>query len=143
MQNIILMQYLLSPPDRFDQSEMSQHFLTCLERGEMSPFPSELKRCKRPVKTKKVQLYCACRLPEDGEEPIMAFCESCRQLQFANCSSLIIKVNILSISSVQWSGQQKCGGLFTAGGSTGWSRGTICSATEPLVLTTGGGRLVA
>ena len=43
---------------RYDQSKMREHFLRCLESGEMSPFPSEMvRRIKRPA-VKKVQLHC-------------------------------------------------------------------------------------
>ena len=44
----------------YDQSKMRQHFLDCLERGEMKPFPSELVRSKRPVRIKNT---VALRLP--------------------------------------------------------------------------------
>ena len=42
--------------------------MACIERGEMQPFPSQLVKMKRPVKIKRVKLYCDCCLPEGGEE---------------------------------------------------------------------------
>ena len=53
----------------------------------MTPFPSDVVLPKRVVKVQKVQLYCTCRLPEDGEEP-MAFCEMCRQWFHQSCMSI-------------------------------------------------------
>ena len=54
---------------RYDQTAMRQHFMACIEQGEMQPFPSQLVKVKRPVKIKRVKIYCDCCLPEDGEEP--------------------------------------------------------------------------
>ena len=39
---------------RYDQTAMRQHFMACIERGEMHPFPSQLVKVKRPVKIKRV-----------------------------------------------------------------------------------------
>ena len=73
---------------RYDQSKMRQHFLSCLQSGEMSPSPSELRlRSKRPVGIKKVNIYCDCRLPEDGEEP-MVYCEGCKNWYHRSCQSI-------------------------------------------------------
>ena len=40
------------------QTSMRQHFAACIESGEMKPFPSQLVRAKRPIKTQRVQLHC-------------------------------------------------------------------------------------
>ena len=72
---------------RYDQTSMRQHFAACIESGEMKPFPSQLVRAKRPIKTQRVQLHCDCRLPEDGEEP-MAFCDKCRMWFHKNCQAI-------------------------------------------------------
>ena len=58
----------------------------CLEAGEMSPFPSELVRRKRP-RIKKIRLHCDCRLPEDGEEP-MAYCNGCKRWFHKSCQEI-------------------------------------------------------
>ena len=72
---------------RYDQTAMRQHFMACIERGEMQPFPSQLVKVKRPVKIKRVKLYCDCCLPEGGEEP-MAFCHKCRRWFHKSCQCI-------------------------------------------------------
>ena len=57
------------------------------EPGVEATFPSELVRRRRPAATKKTQLYCDCRLPEDGEEP-MAYCECCRRWFHRSCQKI-------------------------------------------------------
>ena len=54
---------------------------------EMQPFPSQLVKVKRPVKIKRVKLYCDCCLPEGGEEP-MAFCHKCRRWFHKSCQCI-------------------------------------------------------
>ena len=51
---------------------MREHFLQCLEKGKINPFPSATVRGKRPATRKRVQLHCDCCLPEDGEEPMLS-----------------------------------------------------------------------
>ena len=38
---------------------MRAHFLSCVESGKMTPFPSDVVLPKRVVKVQKVQLYCS------------------------------------------------------------------------------------
>ena len=68
---------------RNNPSNYAQQKVACIERGVMEPFPSTLVQPKRPAKIQRVQLYCDCCLPEDGEEP-MAFCQKCGSTRAAS-----------------------------------------------------------
>ncbi len=51
-----------------------QHLLNCLENKQITCTASKERTArKRPHCTKKVRVFCDCRLPDDGQEP-MAFC---------------------------------------------------------------------
>ena len=67
---------------RFD--ELRAHLKVCLQNRKMSPFPSEVVlRHKKVVKILSFEVYCDCRMPDDGSEMVM--CEGCQQWFHCNC----------------------------------------------------------
>ena len=75
---------------RYYQHKLRPHLVKCLESNKMCPFPS--RRC-RPGKphTEHVDVYCSCRLPEDGEEK-MAACDKCGEWYHDSCEKIPIEV---------------------------------------------------
>ena len=60
----------------YDQKLMRRHFLTCLEKKVMEPFPESYNRTrtlKCPSKELSIELFCICRQPYDPKES-MAEC---------------------------------------------------------------------
>ena len=61
----------------FKQNAMREHFLKCIDQATMTPFPTNSQRTARLAITKEIveiQLYCYCRLPDNGSK--MVECES-------------------------------------------------------------------
>ena len=62
----------------FDQLQMRQHLKLCLERGVVTKFPESTKQkrgcCSRMRMSRKVYVYCTCRLPWNKQGK-MAHCK--------------------------------------------------------------------
>lgn len=73
---------------RFDQRQMRQHLLKCLDDKLLLPFPSTKAPKKRPetATRQRIHVYCICRLPDDGRKMIQ--CTSCKQWYHCNCMKL-------------------------------------------------------
>ena len=62
----------------FTQAEMHHHSVTCLDNGNLTPFPHlyDLPRYSRKKRAdKKIHLYCNCFMPDIWDNMIM--CDSC------------------------------------------------------------------
>lgn len=73
---------------KFDQKQMRQHLVSCLEKKSPEAFPvqSEKARSRRHrkiVKSYKLFIYCTCRLPDDGN--LMIECTTCKQWFHKGC----------------------------------------------------------
>ena len=62
-------------PRSYDQALMRQHYVECLEKGRMAPFPSSTRRViyHNDQKRTLVQIFCGCRLPNDKKEYVQCF----------------------------------------------------------------------
>ena len=59
----------------FDQTKMRSHSLTCIEIGDLKPFPiREQRRQTQPPRVEKVGVYCECRLTDGGSQMIQCTC---------------------------------------------------------------------
>ena len=68
----------------FDQSKMRQHFLACIEKNNLQQFPVRgQRRIIRPPHIQKVEVFCVCRLPDDGSEMIQ--CCQCQEWFHTSC----------------------------------------------------------
>ena len=71
----------------FDQSQMRYHLQLCLERGAISHFPDSSqqrrKRRSRMTMSRKVYVYCRCRLPWDKQK--MVQCIICKEWFHQSC----------------------------------------------------------
>ena len=76
--------YVLLYKYRYCQKEMRNHLKTCLAKGQLTPFPSDAIRKKKPVKTEVVNIHCDCRMPEDGKKA-MVLCGKCSQWYHQSC----------------------------------------------------------
>ena len=63
----------------FDQSQMREHLIKCLEQQNITMFPIKKSRWRSKVKaTEQVRVYCSCQMPElPGTEWIK--CSKCRE----------------------------------------------------------------
>ena len=54
----------------YNQEMMPRHFVSCLEKGKMTPFPNTAKRVPfhLAMQKAKVPIFCICRLPYDKED---------------------------------------------------------------------------
>ena len=68
----------------FDQSKLRQHFLACIEKNNLQPFPVRgQRRIIQPPRIQKVEVFCVCRLPDDGSEMIQ--CCQCQEWFHTSC----------------------------------------------------------
>ena len=69
----------------YDQSKMREHFLQCIEEGKMAPFkfPIRGQSRVRRFRSENVDIYCVCRLPDDGSQMIQ--CTSCHEWFHTGC----------------------------------------------------------
>ena len=65
----------------FDQSEMRNHLVSCIEQQCFSMFPIRGKRRKnlKVKKTERVSVYCLCRMPDMPHQPPMICCSKCSE----------------------------------------------------------------
>ena len=80
---------------RYDHKQTRKHLIKCFEIGKMTPFPST-KSSKRVASTKKLNVYCQCRLPNAMEhavkgEPLMVKCHFCDNLYHHTCVDMTIE----------------------------------------------------
>ena len=69
----------------YNQEMMCRHFVSCLEKGKMTPFPNTAKRVPfhLAIQKTKVPIFCICRLPYDKEEYIQ--CCKCHAWYHTGC----------------------------------------------------------
>ena len=74
----------------YDQQQMRNHLLQCICRGNISAFPhrSLSRRATKMSRTRTeiVQVFCVCRLPDNGETMIQ--CASCEEWFHRSCMSI-------------------------------------------------------
>ena len=71
----------------FDQATMRQHFLRCIQAGEITQFPLRAKRrlLSRPVRADTFEVHCHCRMPHSEVER-MVFCNgTCKLWYHESC----------------------------------------------------------
>ena len=73
---------------RYDQSMMRGHFRQCLERGEMTPFPSIVAIARKIRSITDINVYCSCRLPDNEEERVVE-CDHCHDWFHQSCQQVI------------------------------------------------------
>ena len=73
---------------KYNQKEMRQHFVCCLESGKMTPFPKTERRVPLPLSSSKtsVPIFCLCRLPNDKQEYVECF--KCKGWYHPECASI-------------------------------------------------------
>ena len=60
-QNSVHLEYL--------QGSMRKHLLKAFEVKALHPFPGKMiKKCNESLQTESIQVYCKCRLPDDGRQ---------------------------------------------------------------------------
>ena len=74
-------------------SKMREHFIECLERGNMSPFPKETVRgrCKLDsvtCKVVKIPIWCSCNMPECIDNMICCDNRKCKTWFHRKCLTL-------------------------------------------------------
>ena len=67
----------------FEREKMREHLRICLEMGVMRHFPARPHVVKDATKKREtVNVFCSCRLPEDGH---MIACENCQKWFHSTC----------------------------------------------------------
>jgi len=68
----------------FDQSQMRQHMITCFNNRKITAFPERsMKRVVKKSKQEVIEVYCVCRLPDDGS--VMIQCSRCEEWYHPSC----------------------------------------------------------
>ena len=67
----------------YDQGSMRKHLELCLSRRNMEPFPSIRPRRSGKSRTDSIDVYCICRLPDDGSP--MVCCDTCKEWFHQSC----------------------------------------------------------
>ena len=71
----------------FDVPQMRPHLISCLEKGEISPFPGEVKVQHSSLNViATYRIYCSCRMPYDAtsDEPMLQ-CNLCDEQFHKRC----------------------------------------------------------
>ncbi len=70
---------------KYDQNEMRSHLVHSLEAQTLSPFPCKCRyKAARALRgIQKIDVYCICRLPDDGRKMIK--CSSCNEWFHTDC----------------------------------------------------------
>ena len=101
--------YGQQPQGNYEQHKMRSHLVSCLKEGKMKPFPTS-NAITRPIKRNKtvsvINVYCVCRLPDNGEERMME-CGQCREWFHQTCMSIKTSVFLDKDASDAWK-CQKC-----------------------------------
>ena len=63
--------------------DMRKHLELCLSRRKMEPFPSIRPRRSGKSRIDLIDVYCICRLPDDGS--LMVFCDTCKEWFHQSC----------------------------------------------------------
>ncbi|XP_063802224.1 uncharacterized protein LOC134970050 [Pseudophryne corroboree] len=71
---------------QFDQWEMRNHLIKCIERQEISMFPHVNKSIKMTTKKIKMTTFCVCKM--HNEKKMMIECTSCRMWFHLDCVGL-------------------------------------------------------
>ena len=80
-------------------AKLRNHLITCLENGQMLPFPSRDIPKKKPL-MKELNVYCSCRLPHalehlkcpsTSEATTMIKCYICNNLYHHNCVGITLE----------------------------------------------------
>ena len=70
----------------FDITRMRRHLYDCLEEKQMRHFPAHPSKRRQTIcKKETIQVYCRCRLQEDGD---MILCEKCDTWYHATCDTI-------------------------------------------------------
>lgn len=82
---------------KYHQESLRQHYVDCLENGEMSPFPKTEKRvpCHLSSIKSSVAIYCVCRLPYNREEYVQCSNDKCKEWYHPTC----VKIPTWAINS--------------------------------------------
>ena len=70
---------------KYDQDQMRYHLIKCFEANELTKFPQQKSRkYAKPIQTTvTIEIFCVCRLPDDGET--MVNCEMCGEWFHEHC----------------------------------------------------------
>lgn len=71
---------------KYDQTVLRTHFLDCIAKNELVPFPKDVIGYTKP-KIEHIKIYCSCRLPDNGKEK-MAKCVSCSEWFHQSCQRI-------------------------------------------------------
>ena len=67
----------------YNQACMRKHLELCLSRRKMEPFPSVRPRRSGKSRIESIDVYCICRLPDDGSP--MVCCNACNEWFHQSC----------------------------------------------------------
>ena len=84
---------------RYKQKELRAHFLDCLKKKEIVPFPRDVICPTIKSKCEHVSVHCSCRLPDNGEEK-MAQCGKCSIWYHQSCEE--ISDTVFELSTKSW-----------------------------------------
>ena len=72
---------------QYYQERLRMHLIKCLNAKMMTPFPSK-KSCRvGKSETLNIDVFCYCRLPDDGDEK-MAACDNCHEWYHQSCARI-------------------------------------------------------
>ena len=74
----------------FKQELMRDHFLSCINKGQMEQFPIKQSRraITRPVKIDTIDIHCHCRMPEHSQDRMILCNGRCKQWYHDTCEHI-------------------------------------------------------
>ena len=74
----------------FKQELMRNHFLSCINKGQIEQFPIKQSRraITRPVKIDTIDIHCHCRMPENPQDRMILCNGSCKQWYHDTCEHI-------------------------------------------------------
>jgi len=71
---------------KYDQTKLRQHYLNCLSKNVMTPFPKTPLHYKKPH-METIKIFCKCRFPDNGKEKMIQ-CKACNEWYHQSCENV-------------------------------------------------------
>ena len=77
----------------YSQKSMRNHLLKAFEAKALHPFPGKIiKKCNEIKGRENIQVYCKCRLPDDGRK--MINCMGCKHVDCVKCPKTALQKDV-------------------------------------------------
>ena len=96
---------------KYDQAKLREHFLDCLSKNILTPFPKTPSRYKKP-RMETIKIFCKCRFPDNGKERMIQ-CDTCSEWYHQSCEN--VDSNLFTSQKTVWNSCENIdSNLFTS-----------------------------